>query len=255
VVFQSATRRGFRVIAFSPDGSILAGAGDDRIVHLWDMRTGQGIRKLVGHEGPIHSLDFSADGRLLASGSADTTSLLWDVAANIGVQAVVDLAPEQLHSLWQDLAGQDAARAQAAMWRLSAGRQTVRWLGDHLEPVSTVAVTRLAHLVAELDSTAFAAREKATSELEKLAELAAPALRKALATSPSLELRRRIESLLQKHNATPPPDKLRALRAIDVLERIGTGEARQLLEQLARGAPGAKVTMEARDSLDRLQGN
>ena len=44
------------------------------------------------------------------------------------------------------------------------------------------------------------------------------------------------------------------LRAIEMLERIGTAEARQLLAVLAEGAPAARLTREAKLALDRLAG-
>ena len=47
-------------------------------------------------------------------------------------------------------------------------------------------------------------------------------------------------------------DDLRMLRAIEVLERIGTPEAKELLGRLAKGAPGARLTAEAKGSLARL---
>jgi WD40 repeat protein len=47
-------------------------------------------------------------------------------------------------------------------------------------------------------------------------------------------------------------EELRTLRAIEVLERLGTAEARGLLEELARGAAEARLTGEARSSLERL---
>ena len=54
-------------------------------------------------------------------------------------------------------------------------------------------------------------------------------LRTALAKPRSLEMQRRIEAILAKHGGrVPTPDGLRALRAMEVLEQIGTPEARQL---------------------------
>jgi hypothetical protein len=47
-------------------------------------------------------------------------------------------------------------------------------------------------------------------------------------------------------------ERLQALRAVEVLERVGTPEARRLLETLAGGAPGARLTWEARAALGRL---
>jgi hypothetical protein len=45
---------------------------------------------------------------------------------------------------------------------------------------------------------------------------------------------------------------LRELRAVEILERIGTSGARQVLRTLAKGSPAARVTREAKASLDRL---
>ncbi len=42
------------------------------------------------------------------------------------------------------------------------------------------------------------------------------------------------------------------LRALEVLEHIGTAEARSLLEDLAKGVPEARLTREAKASLTRL---
>ena len=71
-------------------------------------------------------------------------------------------------------------------------------------------------------------REKATSQLEQLAELAEPALRKALAGNPSGEARRRIEELLDKvERRSVAGEQLLALRALEVLEGAASPEARQ----------------------------
>jgi WD40 repeat protein len=68
-------------LAFSPDGRILASAGEDQYVTRWEVATGQELAgRLVGHTGGIQSLAFSPDGRALASGSRDATVIIWDVA-------------------------------------------------------------------------------------------------------------------------------------------------------------------------------
>ncbi len=102
-----------------------------------------------------------------------------------------------------------------------------------------------------MDSNDFATRRKATEELEKLVELAEPAVRTALGRKPSLETAQRLEHILDMLTPGRNLDQLRELRAVEVLEHIGTG-TRDLLASLARGAPSARLTQEARDALARM---
>src|SRR5439155_18851911 len=112
---------------------------------------------------------------------------------------------------------------------------------------------RVSRLIAELRDTRFAVRARAFKELDQLDHLAEPALRKALAGRPSLEILRRMEQLLEEwQEPTRSPERLRVSRALLVLEYIGSAEAQQLLRELAGGAPEAWLTQQARGSLDRL---
>ena len=71
---------------------------------------------------------------------------------------------------------------------------------------------------------------------------------------PSAELRVRAARLLDKFaGKVPAPDVLRRQRALEVLEHIGTAEARALLEEIARGAPEAGLTREAKAALLRVR--
>jgi hypothetical protein len=91
------------------------------------------------------------------------------------------------------------------------------------------------------------------AQLEELAELARPALEKRLAAKPTLEVRRRIEVLLDKLDGpVTRPETLRGLRAVEILERLGTPEARQVLEVIAGGAAEALLTQDSRATLARL---
>jgi hypothetical protein len=113
---------------------------------------------------------------------------------------------------------------------------------------------RLQALIARLDDQNFSQREAAARDLETLGELAASALRDAFKAS-TLEQRRRIEHLLARLEVPAPiPQYLRELRAIEVLERIGSAEARQVLESLSAGTIDAQMTREARAALTRLLG-
>lgn len=111
----------------------------------------------------------------------------------------------------------------------------------------------MGQLIADLDSSHFSVRRNAAHQLEELQDLAEAALRKALQGKPSLEVRLRIELLLKKlHGLVPTSARLRELRAVEALERMGTSHARQILTTLATGLSEARLTQEAKASLARL---
>src|SRR5207245_2427008 len=111
---------------------------------------------------------------------------------------------------------------------------------------------RVQELIAELDSDRFAVRQKAMQELGSLSELAEASLRQKLRGKLTLEMRQRMEHLLRKLEPSHSPDRLREVRAIEALEHIGTPEAKQLLQTLTKGASEARLTQEAKASLERL---
>jgi RNA polymerase sigma factor (sigma-70 family) len=247
-------------MTFSPDSRMLAWSGwwNDPTVHLVEIATGTDRRRFAGHTGRVLSLSFSADGSMLVSGSGDTTALVWDLTGKLaaGDEWGKPLPAKDVEAAWQDLIGDDAGRAFDAIRRLSAApREPVAFLRRQLKPVAAVDADRIARLIADLDADEFAAREKATRELEALGERAVGACRKALAGAPSAEARRRLEGLLAqagRETGQPSGERLRVLRALEVLERAGTAEARDVLATLAHGAPGARLTEDARAALQRL---
>lgn len=70
------------------DAVILATGGDNRLVKLWDARTGQCLRSLPGHTNTINAIAFHPNGNLLASCSQDATIRLWQLD---------DLQAESIH--------------------------------------------------------------------------------------------------------------------------------------------------------------
>lgn len=243
-------------LAFSPDGALLAAGDAEGVLHLWSLAAGKEIRQLQGHRGRIESLAFSHDGTLLASGGWDTTALIWDIreTAEVARPHRADVPRERLEQLWADLSGNDGVKTQRAIWGLVAATQLLPWMRDHLKPVPPADTQRIARLIADLDSDAFTVREKAARALEEMGEATEPALRKVLAGKPSLELRRRVEPMVKKLENWPASSSsaLRDWRALEVLEHLGTPEARRLLQHLAGGVAEARLTREAKAALRRL---
>ncbi len=241
-------------MAFSPDGRVLALGDADGMLRLCRTATGEELRRLPGHRDTITALAFAPDGKTLVSGSWDTTALVWDVRdLRKGDGPPAALAPRQLEALWTDLASDDAARAYRAIHELASSRQSVSFLARRVQPRPVVTDEQVVRLIAELDNERFEAREQAAAELAGLEKRAEPLLRKALASAPSAEVRRRGETLLnQLQGPVTFPETRRSLRTIEVLERAATPEARQLLEKLATGAPEARLTREAKAALARL---
>jgi RNA polymerase sigma factor (sigma-70 family) len=243
-------------IAFSPDGHTLAAGYSDRTVRLWEVASG-GERAVFadGHRSGIVGLAFSPDGHLLASGSWDRTAVVWDVTGHRTAQRVrpADLTPEKLNALWTDLADTNAAKAYRAEQVLfTVGGRAVQMLKGRLRPAAGIDAKRVERLVGDLDSDAFEVREKAARELVTLGEGVEPALRKLVASKPSLEVRRRAEEVLRKVDPGRLPELLRSLRAVEVLEQIGGEQAKQVLAELAKGAAEARLTREAKAALERL---
>jgi RNA polymerase sigma factor (sigma-70 family) len=68
-------------IALAPDGRTLAAASRDQTVRLWNMTTGQEIRRLPNHEGSVRFVAYSPDGTRLATGVSPSGVVhLWDAA-------------------------------------------------------------------------------------------------------------------------------------------------------------------------------
>jgi WD40 repeat protein len=244
-------------VAFSPDGKTLAATGDMQTPRLWDVMTGKEVGQLKGHQGDIEMLAFAAGGNRLISGSSDTTALLWDVALmrKVTPKESPALTPKALEGLWANLLGDDAAKAAQAMQTLHAApKQAIALFKDKLKPAAGVDAKRLAQLIADLSSDTYKVRQSATVELQKLGDVAEQALTRFLKDAdPPLEARKRVEKLLAKlGSALPSGEPLRTWRALEVLERIGTKEARQLLSPLTKGAADAQLTREAQQILQRL---
>jgi serine/threonine protein kinase/WD40 repeat protein len=117
---------------------IVATAGvDDRII-LSDMKTGEQLMTLVGHEGDVWDMAFAPDGKTLASASADGSVRLWPVGnlmqeSNVGadsdqiwrIDLQFDLDGQKLFSSARRMDGNlGRFRTQLTEWDVSTGERT-----------------------------------------------------------------------------------------------------------------------------------
>jgi WD40 repeat protein len=240
-------------LAITPDGLLAARGNGDGSVQVYDTATGKEVVKFAGRQGSMTALAFSRDGRLLASGSHNATILVWRLPE---VARPAPTAPDEKarERLWAELADKDAAKAYRAVLALAARpAETVPLVQARLKPRPGPDAKRLAKLLAELDSDDFETREAASKELATLGPDSEGALRRALDQAPSVEVRQRIEELLaQFQKAGPVPERVRFVRAVEVLERAGTPAARRALEALAKAPLDAALAREVETSLKRL---
>jgi RNA polymerase sigma factor (sigma-70 family) len=245
------------VLAFSPGGSWLAAAYPGGVIRVREAASGQEVLSLRSDAEMVNRLLWSNDGASLFAVNWDTTVLEWDLAPpgwDSGRSGAI--LPPEADRLWADLASSDAPVAYRAFWRLATATDAVAVLKSRLRPARTGEhAERIRRLIADLDHDQFAVRETATRDLAALGSRAEPALRHALSRAESPEVRSRVKAILERlsPDLQITSDDRRRTRAVEALERLATPEARQLLTELAQGDSFARLTQEAKASLDRLR--
>ena len=245
--------------ALSPDGSLLAMAKEGGgTIEVFDVSTHNQLCTLSGHEGEVTSLIFTRDNSGIVSASSDSTILLWNLhlALQEGSNSLVRSAEARdWDTRWRDLGNLDAPRAYRAMATLAASpAQAVPFLVDKLGPPHPRSGKTMSELLADLNDDRFSVRESASQILLRNGTHAIPKLRLAQAQTTDPEARRRLDHILRAI-ADQGPDKelVRTLRIISVLESIGTGPARKVLQMLADRSASPDITGAAQASLERLR--
>jgi WD40 repeat protein len=242
---------------FSADSRVLLTNNGVGGLFFWDVDTGRQLPPLIDFGKLLDAEALGPDGAMLATAMQDGTIELRDIrpvewrrVRRSGLKA------REFERCWRELLSSDAWAADQAAWLLAADApQTLPFLKVHLHRVSSE--EEIHQLIRDLDSEVFQTRERAMKKLQADGDAAEPALRRVLMEKPSLELRRRVNDLLEDIDAhrrpAPVGERLRAMRAVRVLEHMETKEAREVLEDMARGGVGARETQEAHEAVQRLK--
>jgi RNA polymerase sigma factor (sigma-70 family) len=250
--------------AVSPDNRSLV-TTDGALLRVFDLTTAKERQRWplpLGESDPsgggfVRALTMSPVGDRAFTLQEDGTALVWDTGTATTGSRIPNKAPDerQLAAWWADLAGDDAGRAYAAVWKLGElpGSIFLPFLREHMQEVPGPDTKEVRQLVKDLDSDSFDVREKAQKRLEELGGTAETELRAALSKDPSPDVKRRLETLLASRPLpATSPKTLRRLRAMQVVERLGSPEARPILADLAEGGAHPAEKYEARAALERI---
>jgi WD40 repeat protein len=257
---RSSALNKVQALALSPDARFIAVAPiESPTVEIWEVASGAKRGELVGHAGTVADIAFSPDGKQLASSSEDTTILIWDLHRPLQPAKLKDrLTGDELAAHLKTLFQPDAAKADVAIWSLiHAAKDSVPFLKTQLRPAPRPDGKHVERLLKALESGDFRTRSKAESELENLGELVLSDLESALKQNNTIEKRRRLESLLQKAQQAALPfgtsQRIGQWRILEVLEKISTPGATEMVRDVAGGACGAQLTLAAQATLTRMQ--
>jgi WD40 repeat protein len=256
--YEKTDKDGFawpRALSVSPDGRMLATRNGPRKIGMWEIASGRQRCSFTHFLQSMEFVAFSPDGKRLATTCDDGTALIWDVTGQGQPRRAVRLTPEALEILWSELESADAEKAYQALQTLAAvPEQTVGLLKERLSP-SNSNVKQAVSLAADLDSNGFEARGNAREELAKLEGVAEPALRQDLKKNPSAKAEKTILDQLSQLDPGRSTSSyvIRTKRAIEVLEWLGTAEAKKLLQSLSERKPPDLCAQEAKAALNRLE--
>ena len=246
----------FGRVQLSPDGRWLAVARAAAI-ELWDVAEGKRVPFHKPHpiaefgnesHGYCQDLAFLPDGKHLIAAHGDWTALVWELPPETRKPS----SHRMIARTWDDLASLDARIGHNAVWAMrNEPAKAIALLKERLKPAHLPAAKELEPLIADLGAPQYAKREAAQRGLRQFGQTIEPMLREAARTVTSAEQRRRLNQISTdcQNIASRTADEIRAIRCVQVLESITKPEARQLLQDLSKGAESAILTRESRNGL------
>lgn len=161
-------------VTYTPDNKLLASAGADQTIRIWQVENGQEVRQLTGHTGSVRSTAFSPDSQWIASGSEDRSVRIWDVKSGEQIRQLnghtsdvtsVRFSPDgkQIVSASED--------GTVRIWDVASGREVHHLLG-HIGTVWSAAFSPNGQLIVSggADRTARVWEVASGKEVEQLTD-------------------------------------------------------------------------------------
>lgn len=80
---EEADESWVRAVAYSPCGQYLASGSEEKMIKIWDAKTGAGVHAWPAHDQTVTTIVYSPCGEYLVSGSSDHTMKIWEVKTGL----------------------------------------------------------------------------------------------------------------------------------------------------------------------------
>jgi WD40 repeat protein len=226
---------------------------DRTTIRTWDLRSGS-IASQSGVTPARWLMGLCQDNRRYIAGLHAGPYAVAELPRPTIAATAPRVNAADLPNLWKQLGGSAADAYHASLRLASAGKVAVDLIGANwrLPPFDP---DQARAWIVKLSDDGAAVRSQAREELARAGQQAIPLLREALRQrQPYAGANATLESLVARLSGPLVDDsqELRRIRAVDVLEEIGSEDARRLLERIAHGPPLARETRRASDAIQRL---